>query len=254
MGADRAARAKTIRRCDTAACACARDRYVSAVEQWLQVGTQPHSRHIRNGAKPRRLCSSTAFSRRSTTRSRPSIKGFENIERLPCEQTLGGAGRQCGLSAARRVPGVGHLDARPGGTVIRATAAAVEGLGQGVAEPTRAGSGSAARSRPPPRAHGSADRALLVAGLVLLVDDDETQVAERPKERRAGADYHAGRTAGDHIPLVQTLAGRKARMKHRDRLAKARTEAADGRAVSEISGTSTQAERPVASTPSIAER
>lgn len=71
-------------------------------------------------------------------------------------------------------------------------------------------------------------RALLVAGLVLLVDDDKTKVAERAKERRAGADDHAGRTAGDHIPLVQALAGRKTRMEHGDRLAKARAKAADG--------------------------
>ena len=69
---------------------------------------------------------------------------------------------------------------------------------------------------------------LLVAGLVLLVDDDEAQVAERAKERRAGADDHAGRTAGDHIPLVQTLARRKTRMEHSDRLAKARAKTADG--------------------------
>ena len=69
---------------------------------------------------------------------------------------------------------------------------------------------------------------LLVTGLVLLVDDNETQVAERAKERRAGADDHAGRTAGDHIPLVQALAGRKARVEDRNRLAKTRAEAADG--------------------------
>ena len=70
--------------------------------------------------------------------------------------------------------------------------------------------------------------ALLVAGLMLLVDDDETKIAERAEERRAGAHDHAGRTAGDHIPLVQTLAGRKARMEHGNRLAKARAKAADG--------------------------
>ena len=124
---------------------------------------------------------------------------------------------------------LGHLDARPGGATIRAAAAAVEGLCRG--------RGGAQHERTPITARhlGSylarmVARAgtLLVAGLVLLVDDDETQVAGRAKERRAGADYHAGRTAGDHIPLVQTLAGRKARMEHGDRLAKARTEAADG--------------------------
>ena len=62
---------------------------------------------------------------------------------------------------------------------------------------------------------------------MLLVDDDEAQVAERAKERRAGAHDHASGTAGDHIPLVQALASRKAGMEHGDRLAKARAEAAD---------------------------
>lgn len=63
---------------------------------------------------------------------------------------------------------------------------------------------------------------------MLLVNDDEAQVVKRAKERRTCADDHAGRTAGNHIPLVQALAGRKPRMEHGDRLAKARTEAADG--------------------------
>ena len=69
--------------------------------------------------------------------------------------------------------------------------------------------------------------ALLVTGLVLLVDDDKAQVAERAKERRTGADDNTGGTAGDHVPLVQALTGRKTRMEDRDRLAKARAEAAD---------------------------
>ena len=124
---------------------------------------------------------------------------------------------------------LGHLDARPGGTVIRATAAAVEGLGRG-----RGGAQHEWATITPRHLGRHLARvvaragALLVAGLVLLVDDDEAQVAERAKERRAGADDHAGRTAGDHIPLVQALAGREARMEHGDRLAKTRAEAADG--------------------------
>ena len=69
---------------------------------------------------------------------------------------------------------------------------------------------------------------LLVAGLVLLVDNDEAQVAERAKERRTRADDNTGCTAGNHVPLVQALTGRKARVEHSDRLAKARAEAADG--------------------------
>ena len=119
--------------------------------------------------------------------------------------------RQHGVSRA-----LGHLDARPGGTVIRATAAAIEGLSRrrGGAQHERAAVTRAG--------------ALLIAGLVLLVDDDEAQIAERAKERRAGTHDHTRGTAGNHIPLVQALAGRKARMEHGDRLAKARAKAADG--------------------------
>ena len=132
--------------------------------------------------------------------------------------------RQHGVSRA-----LGHLDARPGGTVIHATAAAVESLGRG------RGGAQHKRAAVTPR-HLCRHLArvvartgtLLVTGLMLLVDDDEAQVAERAKERRAGADYHASGTAGDHIPLVQALASRKAGMEHGDRLAKARAEAADG--------------------------
>ena len=124
---------------------------------------------------------------------------------------------------------LGHLDARPGGAAVRASAAAVEGLGRG--------RGGAQHERAPIAARHLGRHltrmiawtgALFVAGLVLLVDDDEAQVAERAEERRAGAHDHARGTAGDHVPLVQTLAGRKTRMEHSDRLAKARAEAADG--------------------------
>ena len=132
--------------------------------------------------------------------------------------------RQHGVSRA-----LGHLDARPGGTVIRAAAAAVEGLSRrrGRAQHEWAAIATRHLGRYLARVVARAG-ALLVAGLMFLVNDDKAQVVKRAKERRAGADDHAGRTAGDHIPLVQTLAGRKARMEHGDRLAKARAEAADG--------------------------
>ena len=123
----------------------------------------------------------------------------------------------------------GHLDARPGGTVVCAAAAAVEGLGRGRGRPQHKRTTIAARhlgrhlARMVTRAG-----TLLVAGLMLLVDDDEAEVTERAKERRTRTDDHAGRTARDHVPLVQTLTGREARVEDRDRLAKARAEAADG--------------------------
>ena len=132
--------------------------------------------------------------------------------------------RQNGVSRA-----LGHLDARPGGTVIRAAAAAVEGLGR------RRGGAQHKRAAVAPRHLGrhltrvvARTGALLIAGLVLLVDDDEAQVVKRAKERRAGSHDHTRGTAGNHIPLVQALAGRKVRMEHGNRLAKARAKATDG--------------------------
>ena len=120
--------------------------------------------------------------------------------------------RQHGVSRA-----LGHLDARPGGTVIRAAAAAVEGLSR------RRGRAQHEWAAIAPRHLGrylarvvARTGTLLVTGLM------------RAKERRAGAHDHARGTAGDHVPLVQALAGRKARMEHGNRLAKARAEAADG--------------------------
>ena len=124
---------------------------------------------------------------------------------------------------------LGHLDARPSGPAVRAAAAAVEGLGRGRggAQHERTAIATRHLGRYLARVVARAG-ALLVTGLVLLVDDDEAQITERAKERRAGAHDHARGTAGDHVPLVQTLAGRKTRMEHSDRLAKARAEAADG--------------------------
>ena len=133
----------------------------------------------------------------------------------------------CGQYGVPRA--LGHLDARPSSAVIRAAAATVERLGRGRGRPQHERTPIAARHlcRHLARMVARAGT-LLVAGLVLLVDDDEAQVAERAKERRARSDDHAGRTAGDHIPLVQTLAGRKTRVEDCDRLAKTRAEAADG--------------------------
>ena len=129
-----------------------------------------------------------------------------------------------------RVPrAFGHLDARPRGTAVRSATAAVERFGRRRGRAQHEWAAVAARHLGRHLASVVARTgALLITSLVLLVDDDEAQVAERAKERRAGADHHAGRTAGDHIPLVETLASRKTRMENGHRLAKARAEAADG--------------------------
>ena len=132
-------------------------------------------------------------------------------------------------SGQNRMSGaLGHLDARPGGAVIHAAAAAVECLGRrrGRTQHERAAIAARHLGRHLARMVARAGP-LLVARLVLLIDDDEAQVAERAKEGRTGTHDHAGRTAGDHVPLIQALASREARVEDRDRLAKARAEAAD---------------------------
>ena len=63
----------------------------------MQVGTQPHSRHMRKLAKPLRLSSSTAFSRRRTTPVKASTSTLEKHEpflaancwRMSTTRTLG---------------------------------------------------------------------------------------------------------------------------------------------------------------------
>ena len=123
----------------------------------------------------------------------------------------------------------GHLDARPRDAAVRPAAAAVERFGRrrGGAQHEWAAIATHHLGRHLARVVARAG-ALLVTGLMFLVDDDEAQVVERAKERRAGSHDHTCGPAGNHIPLVQALAGRKARMEHGDRLAKARAEAADG--------------------------
>ena len=112
---------------------------------------------------------------------------------------VGNADRgQHGVSRA-----LGHLDTSPGGTVIHAAAAAIKGLGRRRGRAQHEWAAIAARHLGRHLARMVARTgALFVAGLVLLVDDDEAQVAERAKECRTRADDNTGGTAGNHVPLV----------------------------------------------------
>ena len=112
---------------------------------------------------------------------------------------VGNADRgQHGVSRA-----LGHLDTRPGGTVVRADATTVEGLGRRRSRAQHEWAAIAARHLGRHLARMVARTGtLLIAGLVLLVDNDKAQVAERAKERRTRADDNTGGTAGNHVPLV----------------------------------------------------
>ena len=70
-------------------------------------------------------------------------------------------------------------------------------------------------------------RRLLVGGLVLLVDHDESQVLERSEQRRSRTDHDPRRAGSHEIPLVVALPRRQSRVKHGDFVAEPGAEAAD---------------------------
>ena len=97
------------------------------------------------------------------------------------------------LGQAGRAGALGHLDAGPAGAVVRAGLATGERLGRGRGGPQHQGATVELR-----KLSGDLTRMitraapLLVALLVLLIDDDETQVGKWAEERRARAHHHAG--------------------------------------------------------------
>ena len=60
------------------------------------------------------------------------------------------------------------------------------------------------------------DGVLLVAGFVLLIDDDQAELRQRGKDGRAGADDHIGQSFADLLPLGVALRGREATVHHGD--------------------------------------
>ena len=66
---------------------------------------------------------------------------------------------------------------------------------------------------------------LLVGGIVLLVDHDQAEVADRREDGGAGADADARLAAAQAPPLVVALAGRERRVQDREAIAEPRAEA-----------------------------
>ena len=69
---------------------------------------------------------------------------------------------------------------------------------------------------------------LLVRGVVLLVDADQTEPRERREHRRPGADHDRSRARGDPLALVAPLGLGQRRVQDRHLVAEARPEATDG--------------------------
>ena len=63
---------------------------------------------------------------------------------------------------------------------------------------------------------------------MLLVHDDEAHVCERGEQRRARAHDHVHLPVAGKVPLVEALAGRKARVQDGDVVPEAAAEASDG--------------------------
>ena len=63
---------------------------------------------------------------------------------------------------------------------------------------------------------------------MLLVNDDETHVGERRKERGARTHHHMDGALAHEVPLVEALASRQARVENGHVVAKARAEASYG--------------------------
>ena len=89
---------------------------------------------------------------------------------------------------------------------------------------------------------------------MLLVDDDQPEVAQRREDRRARADAHARLAAAQPLPLVVALAQPELRVQHRDASPKRSSKRRAVCGVSAISGTSTIAERPGSSAAAAARR
>ena len=69
---------------------------------------------------------------------------------------------------------------------------------------------------------------VLVGRVVLLVDHDQAEVADRREDRRARADRDPRLAGAQAAPLVVALALAERRVQQRDRVAEARLEAPDG--------------------------
>ena len=175
----------------------------------------PHERHERCGDQPRRLSSTIAFSpRAATSRRAADVVGVKRP------------------LARVRLAHVEDVDPRH--------RAAVDALGQLEAlevEPALGarsrGAADEHRARVVGAAAGDLARVvarvglLLVAGVVLLVDDDEPEVAHGGEDRRARPDADQRVAAAQPPPLVVALPRPEPRVKQRDGVAEALAKAGD---------------------------
>ncbi len=67
---------------------------------------------------------------------------------------------------------------------------------------------------------------LLIAAIVLFIDDDEAEILHRSEDARPGSDHHAGLAVADAAPLLGALGIVKGGMKDRDPVAEAMEELA----------------------------
>ena len=186
---------------------------ISETSQLGQLQWCPQERQVSQGAKPRRLIITIALA--------------------PAARTPSSASQVSACSGPRAGVGLAHVD-----QLDRRHAQAVDPPRQ--LQPRQLQPGLRARRRGAGDEHGAAvrgaaagDRAgvvagvalLLVGGVVLLVDDDQAEVADRGEDGRARADADARLAAAQPPPLVVALAGGEGRVEDREAVAEAGAEA-----------------------------
>jgi hypothetical protein len=183
-----------------------------------QTATSPQALHWMNDAYPRRLSSRMLCSRRAS--------------RFRSAASSGGEIADANAASARGVDDPHRGELRPPCA-----------LGQGeqfVLSRLRVGPALEARCRAAEHHHGALGArtndghlagviarrvALLVARLVLLVDDDRAEVLQRGKDRRTGAHGDALLAAAKGEPRIVALAVGESTVQHRDRVAEHGAEA-----------------------------
>ena len=189
---------------------------ISETSQLGQPQWCPQERQVSQGAKPRRLTITIALRPAArTSSSAVQVSACSGPER-------GSTSRMSTmLTGGMRRPSTRRGSSRRGSSS--------QVSGRGVAVPATR---TAPRSRGPVAGDGAGVvgrvALLLVGGVVLLVDDDQAEVADRGEDRRARADADLRLAAAQPLPLVEALAVGEGAVEDGEAVAEAGAEAGDG--------------------------
>ena len=186
---------------------------VRATLHRVQRKSWPQSRHRRNGAKPRRGCSRIACSparehlaqaleQRRARRAGTPFSSGRAVSRRRSTISTRGSGREAIRSGQRQVR---EPSPRRGVAGLHRGRRRAEDERRAVLlRPQRDGLAGVVARR----------LALLVGGVVLLVDDEEARVGDGSEGRRARADHRPRRSRADAVPGLGPLALGERRVQH----------------------------------------